>query len=118
MKRKTVEASALIREVRALAREYPKAVYRPSRGSVDCDYMKGVVENGPPTRGCIVGQAMRRAGFRPLPGEYTEIVRDVTGIQGTRQQIDWLSVVQTSQDEGSAWADAVKAANLYLPRTR
>ena len=123
----------LVEAVRALAQEYPEAVYeKPGENSV-CLYSAGKADGGV---GCIVGQALKRLGcsdeyvskldrldscgidhvakrhFWPdLAGwidEWEEATEDVP-------EINWLSVVQMEQDSGHSWGAALETADIDQP---
>lgn len=118
MKKPTIKASDLIQAARELAALYPDAKYDNGDG---CCYSAGEVRNGPPVQGCILGQAAREISHeffaqRLATDDFDgEKIAAVPGIVGGINQKAWLTEVQSLQDEGSAWGDAVKTANKEFP---
>lgn len=109
-------AGTLVDRVRVLAAKYPEGLYAVDDSLADddeCSYTKGIVENGPPTEGCLIGQAAR--GYIAIPPEADRhgivSVLDDLGVEGSKPERDWLENVQTSQDGGYRWAEAVATAD-------
>lgn len=107
-------ADSLVDTVRELANKYPEAVYCNNGGR--CEYAAGDVKNGPDTPGCVVGQ-----GIAIVAPEYSPKIRDsassVAGLFGDLEcslKIRWLSVVQSKQDCGYTWSQAVNAADSFI----
>lgn len=109
----------IIKNVRELANEYPDAVYRTPEGWEDdtkCSYIEGKAGNG---EGCIIGQASIGSLVKTLDSvSHTSIIKEViTNLQGrhlkdvTSEKINWLQEVQTKQDIGETWFEAVQHAD-------
>lgn len=112
--RTLVKPRELEQAVRAIADEYPEAIYRaPEDGP--CSYVEGRVKNGPDTPGCIFGQVL------PIPGE--GFAGSVLGLfltedalfqftkKPSKRRQAWLGLVQGLQDGGLKWGDAVIVAD-------
>lgn len=121
LKHGQISVDELIQEVRRLAKEYPDAIYQSNNG---CFYASLPVVSGPETEGCIIGQALRK--FIPIEdsaGIATEckwgnFIAEELALRGEQftysdkdEQINWLSVVQSSQDEGYTWSRSVELAD-------
>lgn len=115
-----IDLQELVANVRKLAKEYPDAKYRsPDRGG--CYYTRGAVVDGPETPGCIVGQAMPSHVMDRLievdnegGGNIPYVLGDVLDIDYDRGTFLWLDVVQSYQDLGKTWSEAVRGADLDL----
>jgi len=120
---------AIIAEVRKVAAERPNFVYaeQPERvalvermgtinGNLECSYLGAFnVETGaePVGEGCIVGQALKRLGvndghLRDHEGRSASSV--VASLTGNYKGSGWLNLVQSGQDGGLSWAEAVAGA--------
>ena len=102
------------RHFRELAAENPDFVYNTSGKCVLCRYNGGALDSnrnpaGPECSGCIFGQAFQRMGWD-----------DQNEMQSTkRASVLFLNIpywhrwedVQTAQDSGSSWGEAVKLLN-------
>ena len=102
----------IVEEVRALAEKYPNAVYQ----HVDswCHNLKGKVDNGPDCEGCLIGQAVRNAGFMFPPCCERDGARSLMyklGFDKDHSLSRWLGNVQTVQDGGHTWGVAVSVAD-------
>lgn len=115
--------------VRRLAYKYPDFVYSSGEGNdrgyvPRCSFNHGSCDKYPDRVGCIVGQAVRELGGRVhddnnfagisaaiaqipgcLPVDYD---KDVTAV-AIKQ---WLETVQSNQDAGQSWQQAVMNADL------
>jgi hypothetical protein len=123
---------AIIARVRALAAQYPEAVYvkptgRPV-GEVDaedeeanefCSYFEGTVR-GTDLTGCLFGQPLREMGLltedvdRSIHGLATG-GDDRTPADEIRTPLAWCSLAQRQQDSGKTWGDAVRCADRMFP---
>lgn len=105
--------------VRLLAEQYPNAIYRPAKKGEACSNIRGHVENGPQTEGCIVGQAIRMSGNCHLISEmYTDSqytpVNMFTKNQFDALEVKFLHLVQFYQDYEETWENAVKLADKEM----
>ena len=125
---KTVyKTSEIVKEAKALQKEYPEAKYKFSKTShehavtVGCDYFCGGVSKGPKTKGCLVGQAISRA-YPSLRQEIKsnddlghtsyrihEIIADYN-ICGSRRDQKYLEKIQFNQDSGVEWGKCSKTS--------
>lgn len=104
-------ASEIIKEVKRLKREYPKCVY--SNGLKACTYSSGTCKNGPKTKGCIIGQAIRNIYpvlFRIIASPHEKYnncrISDIIygcDIKCTENQLDLLTKYQKNQDDNMEW---------------
>ena len=113
----------LMEAVRLLAALYPNAIYnRPISHSNTCFYSRGVVVNGPPGHGCIIGQAFRLCGFEQYANMclYDSIssgspagrhIRTTFGLSENTPLVDWCCEIQYHQDQGTTWGEAVRLAD-------
>lgn len=109
----TVLDLALVKaEVEKLANESPDAVYCRPEGGRQCYYDKGNVTNG--SVGCIIGQAIKKVNQEIFYTYFTNrvasvgvVLREICTIN--KQYKDWLSSVQSKQDDGMSWGDAVES---------
>ena len=96
------------RELRALAEEQPDFVYCLAASS--CCYNQGSPE-GPDCSGCMFGQAFQRLGVA-RNHEDLECKDDIESLgyfhHDVRPPDSWLTV-QSRQDSGFTWRDAVAA---------
>lgn len=106
-------SSLLIKQVRALAQERPNY-----SDETRCRYFS----DGQPS--CIIGYALSRMG---LPDEVLDLVgqhndQSITSLNvhmarsgmeysDSPEAVRWLGVVQTYQDKGSSWSQAVSKAD-------
>lgn len=112
--------ATLIRRVRDLATKYPQGLYIDDLPGSDeeCSYTKGEVEHGPPTFGCLIGQAARN--YIDIPPEadrngIRSVLDALAGqgaIKGSEADWDWLEDVQEAQDSGRTWSVAVTEADM------
>ncbi len=107
----------VITEMRKIATERPDFVYveqpmnEPERRTSGCSYVSASVglSEG---EGCIVGQALQRLGFdkaalQPFDGHVASAA--LTGLGVTHGEGDyWIDKVQSKQDTGSSWGEAVR----------
>jgi hypothetical protein len=121
----------LVAKVRELARKRPNNIYQPVQTepkgyipSFRCTYLGGTCTDG--TVGCLVGQALAAIGFTisrlesvdKLPIEEALeklIARDRELTSKEYDQINWLNAVQTAQDTGKPWCNAVAIADQEEP---
>ena len=104
------KASKILEEVSRLKKEYPEAVYSPGPSIVTCSYSKGHVKNGPKTKGCPIGQAIRNVYpdlFEKVKNGYdTEAVDEVlcsTEIVCSEKQKERLLKIQANNDDLQKW---------------
>lgn len=83
-----------------------------------CQYHVGKVKNGPPSEGCIIGQAIKAVDPDLFDTRFAGISASVTAILGNgfvsvegRRILMWLESVQRGQDNDCTWSQAVKGAN-------
>lgn len=116
---KKVTIDDVVSTVKELAKKYPNARYCLPKGSGSggCENVRGIVENGPPEEGCIIGQSLRILGVPEdlIDGEYgVEESLDLCSIHyesfGEMLPITFLIEVQENQDTGDTWGDAVEKA--------
>lgn len=118
----TITMTGVIREIRRIASEQPEHVYRPPVACrIGCSYVDSA--NAPGT-GCIVGQAVIALG---LPVERlaewenghdetsSTIMLPAMDIGGSRAELRWIRRVQSEQDQGKAWGEAVAIADQVEP---
>lgn len=118
-------ASELIIEIRDLAQLFPDFIYTEQEGSRDeCSYLGAAIGHRT-GKACIVGQALTRLGVTDEVLEGVEEVPASTAVriasgdtwpdrQSVRRQLCWMDEVQSNQDEGCAWGDAVRKADRYF----
>jgi hypothetical protein len=130
----TFTVGDLINEVLVLANEMPDYVYLAPEDEDDEEFVEGcsyLRSHDDATKGCIMGQAMRRLGVPDdvlLEHEGQTIVRvlETLGVVdgpmggdpstwGTGER--WLFDVQQRQDTGEAWGAAVRHASLLTTTT-
>ena len=94
-------------ELRRLAKETPNFIYNPS-GNGFCHYTKGH-KDGPECNGCIFGQALQNLGVpkTEFPTQQTPIYNLWQNLTGTKPPESW-SDVQSAQDKGGTWGEAIK----------
>lgn len=109
--------------VRKLAADSPDTLYCKPDDSIFCSYSKGACTNG--SVGCIMGQALVRCGLGTtlaLAQKWGSINNFVLFITNTDLEklptpvvltIRWLQEVQTQQDQGRTWRDAVALADRF-----
>lgn len=117
----------LVQAVIALAEEFPSAEYIPvgdsrEEGGATCDYLRGEVLRGPPNcTGCLIGQATRRL----VPHVFETVQYPATPAHDLALQLcqrhisgelDWLTEVQSRQDGGTCWLNAIEAADAKFGR--
>jgi hypothetical protein len=105
----------LVTEIRRLATERPDFVYSPPMPNSSACYNVHRDEYGRPIpgAGCIVGQAMTNLGY------VFDSEEDGQGVDEFYDDDDpdlvvWAAKVQTRQDGGATWANAVAAADEYV----
>lgn len=116
-----MKLSALVAEVETLATEYPETRY--ASVNLRCYYHLG--EAGPGV-GCIVGQAAKRAGigrhnvalaFEGDAVQWTKWLADDTIDLNVDTDLykagNWLSEIQTLQDEGKSWGAALELVGPF-----
>lgn len=111
------ETIAIEQEIVKLCEEYPYGKYIKTQGpGPTCMYTKGVVMNGPETQGCVVGQAISRV----CPDKFRYcVVKENSGGNISPAYIlfnsDFISSVQSNQDDGNTWGESLRLAKSYLP---
>lgn len=108
-------------EVVRLCREYPKARYQhPDRVDGNCSYFDGTVEYGPENScGCVVGIAARNISYgsfiteaarRESSSEDSCVLNVLKAIGADIDSTDakLIKRVQSSQDAGTLWGDALR----------
>lgn len=105
----------LIAEVRKLADENPDFVY----DDVACWYLIG---GNPDTPGCIIGRTIMALSpeLKPILEKADETNENINGLfpmlsdfefDNNTNEFQWLLSVQSSQDSGSSWEDAIELAD-------
>ena len=110
----TITEQDIINEVRRLAADNPDYIYVSPGGSEysSCVY----IHDGKGS--CIVGRALVNNGFDPEKvSQHEGLTADEMLVAlGIKEETDfeqvWLDRVQTLQDSGTPWADAVEEADL------
>jgi hypothetical protein len=127
----TFTLAELVAEVRRIAAEQPDHTYQFLTGQRTCTYApESVGAGGKETQSCLVGQALRalgvpdgffahwnRAAFRELSThlfDSGDLVHGGDPVADGRGRL-WLERVQSSQDRGNNWANAVAFADDALP---
>lgn len=105
----TVEA--VIDEVRNLANQRPDHVYQREADTAMCRYRH---DDEP---GCIMGHALANLApnYRPREGYGIRDVLVEAGLTVEYQQRCWLGEVQSNQDSGDPWGEAVRKADARYP---
>lgn len=122
----------LMQEVRKLAEQFPDNRYGSSDGydaTAMCFYTKGKCSNK--TKGCIYGQVLSALGYKDrltnIDANYSKSGDSMPGIREVIRQfaldiseaeVDWHSYVQSAQDKGMAWGEAVANADLKVDPIR
>jgi hypothetical protein len=115
-------------EVIRLAAEQPDHVYSPTKfyGTLQGEYTPSpwcrythIQEDGAPVPGCIIGQAIFNLSGKPVDQDTSQgTVCDFPFMQGEyivpgwSQRAKFLSYVQSKQDAGMSWGQAVAEAQL------
>lgn len=121
-KPRKVSLQDLKKKVEEIAARHKRGVYNPRTGI--CSYSTGIVKDGPQTKGCLLGQALREMGILARvvrKGLDKKTVRNILphvcfkkdldpGDSYNESLVDWMCDVQVSQDEGSPWGSCVKSA--------
>ena len=118
--------TTLVKRVRQLAKLFPNAKYRgPEDGNGQCYYLRGVAsddEGEVAGYGCIIGQASSGLISRDilLQYEHSDVMSILNGEDEHGNDLfhvsqsyehEWLATVQTRQDGGFTWGDAVAFAD-------
>ena len=114
----------VVKEVRSIAIERPDFIYleQPLENeedrSTNCSYLSaGLYTNE--GEGCIVGQALSKLGItdeelrRVENASAADALRAV-GVEGSTRrdrELNWLNSVQSQQDIGMTWGDAIAWAD-------
>lgn len=102
----------LVKAVRELAEETPDFVYEPpGNHCVNIYEGKG---------SCIAGRAYVKAGIPVADIPYSLAVPSAVGVMGvvaSMPEIDWLLTVQSAQDNGTPWGEAVAEADRLVELT-
>ena len=113
------EVADVIREVTALANEFPdnrynKPTEEPPEGEVaTCRYDKGICTNG--SVGCIFGQALRKLGYytdKVMP--ILNLLRDELKLSISEEENVWCWRMQKTQDNGNTWVESLRRANIEV----
>ena len=107
-------------KLRDIQQEIVKLADEHPNNTANCEYFN---MTGHPV--CIVGHAVSRLGGNPDKFRHPSInsacfrvnrVREAAGVEDVDLNIiHWIDVVQSVQDEGKTWAEAVAAANENVP---
>lgn len=115
-----IDLQELVANVRKLAKEYPDAKYRSPDGG-GCYYTRGTVVDGPEAPGCIVGQALPSHVMDRLievdnegSGNIPYVLGDALDTDYDRGVFLWLDVVQSHQDLGKTWSEAVREGDRLV----
>lgn len=119
----TVIQDRLIAKIRELAQKYPNALYKKGWELAVCSYDKGTVVNGPKTCGCIVGQGLRRVSqkrFKETAEKEStstsyQVLKNILNLPINTNKANWIRRVQSNQDFGKTWGQAVKDACEAYP---
>jgi hypothetical protein len=106
----------LLDEVRNIANERPDVTYQ----NEDCMYDTGKCSDG--TVGCLIGQALTRLDIDPAfldrgsdtPDIASIIDREIYFEDCDDTNISWLANVQSYQDEGLSWREAIRLSDEHL----
>ena len=118
----------LRQEVREFAKQHPDVKYVTDSDDPNamCFYTKGECTNG--TKGCIYGQVLSKLGYKELlesiDGEYRSgenfmptikdvITKHLSDPLFEHEELSWHELVQSTQDDGVCWGDAVELADEY-----
>ena len=108
----------IVAAVREIAAEQPDFRYTTD-DEEPCAYGAPAGQKGSDlTQGCIVGRAFDRAGFEYHEVQEAEII-ECLAFMGLDSAYDpspeaqWLYCVQTQQDSGATWGDAVADADRH-----
>lgn len=100
--------NAIERAIRELAEQFPDNKYLNPLESCGCLYEEGFCSNG--SQGCIVGQAIKHAGFTVPVGADNmplgKLLRD-TQPNISSDEVSWVRSVQYLQDRKYTWGEAV-----------
>lgn len=106
----SIKVSVLLGVVLDIAKQFPQGRYTKPCGSYNCCNCRGVVQDGPDTPGCIVGQALQKLGIIIDMGG-VENLREIGLIEvDSRAAFEFLSEIQFRQDGGDRWEKAVTLA--------
>jgi hypothetical protein len=118
---------SLVTLVRELAIARPETVYRPcwsekSNSMGRCSYLAGACSDG--SVGCLLGQALLALGFTTdhlQPVNHLGIKEALEKLHPCQltdhdyDQVRWLETVQSAQDNGQTWQEAVERADEEEP---
>lgn len=101
----------VIAKVRELAAEKPDFVYESPSGVRGC-CVNWVEEDGKKIGSCLIGQALFALGAG-------DIISDMAGVdelydygdEDIGLEVDWLTVVQSAQDNKRPWGQAIEIAD-------
>lgn len=111
----TDKGQLVIRYIRTIAAGQPDKVIEPN----GCYY----VEIGGGCASCLIGQGLWKAGL--IDEEFEHHPNNGTSIAGgwatdrwafSRDEVDWMYIVQKAQDSQWNWAAAVALADAWLAR--
>lgn len=105
-------ARTMIEMVRRMAAKYPSARYCSQNNELGCMYDSGTVVEGPERPGCIMREVVEKFFPESLHKRISivSLICDST-LASTAAERRWLADVQTKQDRGVTWGDAVKRAD-------
>lgn len=104
----------LIKNIREAASQRGENIYSsPSSETSSCYYGKGTCTDG--TVGCIFGQVWPE--LKAYEEESIFSILDSMNI-GTSIQKSWCSEVQSNQDKGLSWREAVERADQKYPEVK
>ena len=128
----TTTTTEVIAEVHKLAAAHPNFTYRPIKGD-SCSYLPDRIN----PHGCIIGAALTALGcpreaLLEHEGSGVGVMLPATvlsrswasangcppqvAIIGTAHESKWLQYVQSGQDSGMSWREAIQSANELEPQ--
>jgi hypothetical protein len=112
----TITATDVRAAICKLAAAHPDNTYQKPKGSNYCFYKKGDCSDG--SCGCIVGQALvsLNVDFYEKVNASAQALLEELGIMGDTRTMFWIGNVQTSQDGGSTWQEAITHADEWANR--
>jgi hypothetical protein len=104
----------LEKTVRELATDAPDNVYEKPDDFNTCCYSRGECTNG--SVGCLIGQAMAKHGYDVslLDFDGSLLASEACAYFNIIGRTIWLNEVQSSQDEGHEWLQAISYADRVL----
>ena len=120
-----IKSEDLIQQVRQLAQDAPTNLYEGNKDKMGCSYVKGPCSNG--SVGCIIGQALilcdesltEYLSHEDRSTKQFELLHDIMFEDGmielSLEDIEWIGDVQSRQDDGETWGDAVSKTDGVNP---